>query len=52
MPASRKRPWISGASLLVTIFNVVLLLSLPALLSAAILVITRILEEFAIPGVL
>jgi iron(III) transport system permease protein len=43
---------ISGASLSRTIFNIVLPLSLPALLSAAILVITRILEEFAIPGVL
>jgi iron(III) transport system permease protein len=43
---------ISGASLSRTIFNVVLPLSMPALLSAAILVITRILEEFAIPGVL
>ena len=43
---------ISGASLSRNIFNVVLPLSMPAILSAAILVITRILEEFAIPGVL
>lgn len=43
---------ICGASLSRTILNVVLPLSLPAVLSAAILVITRILEEFAIPGVL
>jgi iron(III) transport system permease protein len=43
---------ISGASLSRTIFKVVLPLSMPAILSAGILVITRILEEFAIPGVL
>ena len=43
---------ISGASLPGTVFNVVLPLSMPAILSAGILVITRILEEFAIPGVL
>jgi iron(III) transport system permease protein len=43
---------IAGASLPTTIFKVVLPLSMPAILSAGILVITRILEEFAIPGVL
>jgi iron(III) transport system permease protein len=43
---------ICGASLPRTVFRVVLPLSMPAILSAAILVITRILEEFAIPGVL
>jgi iron(III) transport system permease protein len=43
---------ISGASLWRTVFKVVLPLSMPAILSAGILVITRILEEFAIPGVL
>jgi iron(III) transport system permease protein len=43
---------ISGASLSRTVFRVVLPLSLPAILSAGILVTTRILEEFAIPGVL
>ena len=43
---------ISGASLPKTVWNVVLPLSLPAILSAGILVITRVLEEFAIPGVL
>jgi iron(III) transport system permease protein len=43
---------ISGASLAKTIRNVVLPLSLPAILSAGILVVTRVLEEFAIPGVL
>jgi iron(III) transport system permease protein len=43
---------ISGASLSRTVFKVVLPLSMPAILSAGILVITRILEEFAIPGVL
>jgi iron(III) transport system permease protein len=43
---------ICGASLPRTVFKVVLPLSMPAILSAAILVITRILEEFAIPGVL
>jgi iron(III) transport system permease protein len=43
---------IAGASLSRTIFKVVLPLSMPAILSAGILVITRILEEFAIPGVL
>jgi iron(III) transport system permease protein len=43
---------ISGASLSSTMFRVVLPLSLPAILSAGILVMTRILEEFAIPGVL
>jgi len=43
---------ISGASVAKTIRNVVLPLSLPAILSAGILVVTRILEEFAIPGVL
>jgi iron(III) transport system permease protein len=44
--------FISGASLSRTVRNVVLPLSMPAILSAGILVITRILEEFAIPGVL
>jgi iron(III) transport system permease protein len=43
---------ISGASLSKTVLNVVLPLSMPAILSAGILVMTRILEEFAIPGVL
>lgn len=43
---------ISGASLWKTVWNVVLPLSLPAMLSGGILVITRVLEEFAIPGVL
>jgi iron(III) transport system permease protein len=43
---------ISGASLSKTVRKVVLPLSMPAILSAGILVITRILEEFAIPGVL
>jgi iron(III) transport system permease protein len=43
---------IAGASLARTVFKVVLPLSMPAILSAGILVITRILEEFAIPGVL
>jgi iron(III) transport system permease protein len=43
---------ISGASVAKTVWNVLLPLSLPAILSAAILVITRVLEEFAIPGVL
>jgi iron(III) transport system permease protein len=43
---------IAGASLSRTIRTVVLPLSMPAILSAGILVITRTLEEFAIPGVL
>ena len=43
---------ISGAGVARTLRNVVLPLCLPAILSAAILVITRVLEEFAIPGVL
>jgi iron(III) transport system permease protein len=43
---------ISGASLSKTVFKIVLPLSMPAILSAGILVVTRILEEFAIPGVL
>jgi len=43
---------ITGASLSRTVFKVVLPLCMPAILSAGILVITRILEEFAIPGVL
>jgi iron(III) transport system permease protein len=43
---------IAGASTWGTVFRVVLPLSMPAILSAGILVITRILEEFAIPGVL
>lgn len=43
---------IAGASLRATVFKVVLPLCMPALLSAGILVTTRILEEFAIPGVL
>jgi iron(III) transport system permease protein len=43
---------ISGASLTKTVRHVVLPLSMPAILSAGILVTTRILEEFAIPGVL
>ena len=43
---------ICGASLPRTVCRIVLPLSMPAILSAAILVITRILEEFAIPGVL
>ncbi len=43
---------ISGASLARTVWTVVLPLSLPAILSGGILVMTRVLEEFAIPGVL
>jgi len=43
---------ISGASLARTARNIVLPLSLPAMLSAGILVVTRCLEEFAIPGIL
>jgi iron(III) transport system permease protein len=43
---------IAGASLSKTVCKVVLPLSMPAILSAGILVITRTLEEFAIPGVL
>jgi iron(III) transport system permease protein len=43
---------IAGASTWGTVLRVVLPLSLPAILSAGILVITRVLEEFAIPGVL
>ena len=43
---------ITGASLSRTAFQVVLPLCMPAILSAGILVITRVLEEFAIPGVL
>jgi len=43
---------ISGASPLRTVLRVVLPLSMPAILSAGILVMTRIIEEFAIPGVL
>jgi iron(III) transport system permease protein len=43
---------ICGASLARTVFTVVLPLSMPAILSGGILVITRVLEEFAIPGVL
>jgi iron(III) transport system permease protein len=43
---------ICGANLLRTVLWIVLPLSLPAVLSAGILVVTRILEEFAIPGVL
>ncbi|HEY6258562.1 MAG TPA: iron ABC transporter permease [Xanthobacteraceae bacterium] len=43
---------ISGASLSKTVWNVVVPLSLPAILSGGILVMTRVLEEFAIPGVL
>jgi len=44
--------FISGANLARTVRNVVLPLSLPAILSAGILVVTRSLEEFAIPGIL
>jgi iron(III) transport system permease protein len=43
---------ICGANLWRTVLRIVLPLSLPALLSAGMLVMTRILEEFAIPGVL
>jgi iron(III) transport system permease protein len=43
---------ISGASPWRTVFRIVLPLSMPAILSAGILVMTRIIEEFAIPGVL
>jgi iron(III) transport system permease protein len=43
---------ISGAGLADTVRNVVVPLSMPAILSAGILVITRSLEEFAIPGIL
>lgn len=43
---------IAGASLWRTVQTVILPLSMPAIVSAAILVFTRALEEFAIPGVL
>jgi iron(III) transport system permease protein len=43
---------ICGASLGKTIRHVLIPLALPAILSAGILVLTRALEEFAIPGVL
>jgi iron(III) transport system permease protein len=43
---------ISGASVAKTVRYVALPLSMPAILSAGILVMTRALEEFAIPGVL
>jgi iron(III) transport system permease protein len=43
---------ISGANLAQTVRNIVLPLSLPGILSAGILVVTRSLEEFAIPGIL
>ena len=43
---------ISGAGFARTIRYIVLPLSMPAILSAGILVMTRALEEFAIPGVL
>jgi iron(III) transport system permease protein len=43
---------ISGASPWRMVFGIVLPLSMPAILSAGILVMTRIIEEFAIPGVL
>jgi iron(III) transport system permease protein len=43
---------ICGASVGRTIWSVLLPLCLPAILSAGILVLTRALEEFAIPGVL
>jgi iron(III) transport system permease protein len=43
---------ICGAGMGRTIWHVLIPLSLPAILSAGILVLTRALEEFAIPGVL
>ena len=43
---------VAGASLAQTVRHVVMPLSLPAILSAGILVVTRSLEEFAIPGIL
>jgi iron(III) transport system permease protein len=43
---------ISGASLTQTVRNMAVPLSMPAILSAGILVMTRSLEEFAIPGIL
>jgi iron(III) transport system permease protein len=43
---------IAGGSLWRTIRNVIIPLSMPGILSAGILVFTRALEEFAIPGVL
>jgi iron(III) transport system permease protein len=43
---------ISGANMAHTVRNIVVPLSMPAILSAGILVVTRTLEEFAIPGVL
>src|SRR5262249_20597282 len=43
---------IAGGNLWKTTRNVILPLSMPAILSAAILVFTRSLEEFAIPGIL
>src|SRR5262249_50691135 len=43
---------ISGASTFKTARNVVLPLSMPAILSAGLLVMTRALEEFAIPRIL
>jgi iron(III) transport system permease protein len=43
---------ISGAGFTKTVRHIVLPLSMPAILSAGILVMTRSLEEFAIPGVL
>jgi iron(III) transport system permease protein len=43
---------IAGASLPQTVRNILIPLSMPAILSAGILVLTRAMEEFAIPGVL
>jgi iron(III) transport system permease protein len=43
---------ICGGSLGKTIRGVLIPLSMPAILSASILVLTRAMEEFAIPGVL
>src|SRR5215467_14263830 len=43
---------ISGANMAHTVRNIVVPLSMPAVLSAGILVMTRSLEEFAIPGIL
>ena len=43
---------VAGASLVQTTRNILVPLSMPAILSAGILVLTRAIEEFAIPGVL
>src|SRR5215468_5300155 len=43
---------VAGANLVQTTRNILIPLSMPAILSAGILVLTRAIEEFAIPGVL